>query len=58
MRLKNRAINYVNAAASRALITMMPRGATEGDSLLTALAVRTGLSLFEKCRAAVRRTRP
>jgi hypothetical protein len=39
-------------------IALMPRSASEGDSMLTALAVRTGLSLFEMCRAVVRKTRP
>jgi hypothetical protein len=43
--------------ASRALLHIGTRASFESDSLLSSIAVRSGFSLFEKFRSAVRKHR-
>jgi len=57
VRLKNRTIHLIGLAANRALMRVGSRPSFEIDSLISSFAVRTGFSLFEKFRSAVRKTR-
>jgi hypothetical protein len=45
-------------AANRALLHVSTRSSFEVDSLISSTAVRSGFSLFEKFRSAVRNTVP
>jgi hypothetical protein len=57
VRLNNRTINLIGRAANRALMRVSSRPSFEIDSLISSFAVRTGFSLFEKFRSAVRKPR-
>jgi hypothetical protein len=57
VRLKTRALHLFGAAANRALMHVSTRPSFQGDSQLSSIAVRSGLSLFEKFRSAVRKHR-
>ena len=55
--LKNQTIHLIGRAANRALLRVSSRPSFEIDSLISSFAVRSGFSLFEKFRSAVRKTR-
>jgi len=57
VRLKTKALYFVNVVASRALLHIANRSSLDADSPLATLAIRSGFSLFEKFRAAIRKKR-
>jgi len=57
VRLKNRTIHLIGRAANCALMRVSSRPSYEIESLISSFAIRTGFSLFEKFRSAVRKTR-
>jgi hypothetical protein len=57
MRLNTRALHIFGVVANRALLHASNRASFETDSLFSAIAVRSGFSLFEKFRSAVRKHR-
>jgi hypothetical protein len=58
VRLKTRALHLFGIAANRALLHVGTRASFEtSDSLISSIAVRSGFSLFEKLRSAVRKHR-
>jgi hypothetical protein len=55
--LNNRTIHLIGPVASRALLRVGSRPSFEIDPSVSSIAVRTGFSLFEKFRSAVRKPR-
>jgi hypothetical protein len=57
VRVKTRALHIFAVVANRALLHATNRASFETDSLFFSIAVRSGFSLFEKFRSAVRKHR-
>lgn len=55
--MNNRTVHLIGQAANRALLRVNARPAFEVDTFIASLAVRSGFSLFEKIRSAVRKHR-
>jgi hypothetical protein len=57
VRLKTRALYIFGVVVNRALLHSVSRASFETDSMLSSIAVRSGFSLFEKFRSAIRKHR-